>query len=592
MTADLRAYAPMTGLATTILGAANVAGDSPNSSDLAKARKWLIVSGAMGHVVPTFAERYPDCLPARAAVVSAIATADFLAMSGGLDAGFEMLAFDEGQRAFKVDGTAAHADMKLVNEAYNGNKSGATGADWGTNANVGAGVWLYKVGPKIGVAVDAAGTLCANLRGKLVPATANNDGTAAMDLPKPTAAARAFIGSIKDANFVKANGTAMVAADTTAKQGVITAAKTYKGLENAQAVLPLTKFTKLTAGAAGTVARAHLKYWDFLAALTTAPALCHTAGSGKLTGVTSTRAICARDLAGLWAAMIATTNTHDVAKAAPSTSGAAAAKPYHLQGFDVADGVLCKRPNSAGAMTVASATHYPTLNLECTTSKIAATPSWALYTSATNQWCAGAGNCAAATVVFAPRGPLALSGVLDTYHFSTHAQGLAVTVAASAMRTPITVLGAASPGGYAFWLSAVFKWMVPMGGRPAPHNIMTGLWEPSAKDASAGVPEGFGAVTKLLAPDTCGPASKGTRAQVWRDTWTALAGTEGFNLKAVDVDGAGSAATVDVTVAGEKADCAGASNAPFPAGVWAQVPVYFTPTYKQAGVPSAPVRGA
>jgi len=189
--------------------------------------------------------------------------------------------------------------------------------------------------------------------------------------------------------------------------------------------------------------------------------------------------------------------------------------------------------------------------------------------------------------VFAPRGPLALSGVLDTYHFSTHAQGLAVNVDGSAMKKPATVLGDANAGSYAYWLSAVFKWMVPMGGRPAPHNIMTGLWEPSAKDAAAGVPEGFGAVTKLLAPDVCGSASKGQRAQVWRDTWTALAGAEGFNLAAVTVG----SAKVNATVSGEKADCAGADREPFPAGVWAQVPVYFTQSYKQAGVPSNPVRG-
>lgn len=39
-----------------------------------------------------------------------------------------------------------------------------------------------------------------------------------------------------------------------------------------------------------------------------------------------------------------------------------------------------------------------------------------------------------------------------------------------------------------------------MKGRPAPHNIMTGLWAPSASDAAKGMPEGFGAITKLLAP--------------------------------------------------------------------------------------------
>lgn len=380
ITNDLRAYAPKTGVAATLLTAANAAGDSPNSSNVTNARKWLIVSGAMGRVVPTFAERYPDCLEARASAISNIATFDFNSLAGGLDAGFEMLAFDETQRTLKPDSTAADANMKLVNEAYNGQKGGATGADWGSTANVTSAGWLYKVGPKIGVAVDAVGNLCANLQGKLKLVA--NSGTAAMDLPKPTAAARAFIGSIKDANFSKAFGDLMVAADDATKQGVITAAKTYPNLEHAQAILPLALFTKLTAGAAGTVARAHLKYWDFLAALVSAPALCNVAGSGKLTGVAA-RAICARDLAGLWAAMVATTNTHDKTKATPATSGAAAAKPYHLQGFDGTAGILCKRPKAA-VMTVASASFEPALKYQCEDAKISATPTWALYTSAAN----------------------------------------------------------------------------------------------------------------------------------------------------------------------------------------------------------------
>merc|ERR1719359_321627 len=122
-----------------------------------------------------------------------------------------------------------------------------------------------------------------------------------------------------------------------------------------------------------------------------------------------------------------------------------------------------------------------------------------------------------------------------------------------------------------------------MGGMPAPHNIMTGLWEPTALDAAAGVPTGFGAVTKLLSPENCGVASKGVRAQVWRDSWNAMV-TE-FKLAAVTVS---SGVTEAATLAGEKSDCAGADNKPFPASAWAQVPVYLTASYKRGAV----VRGA
>jgi hypothetical protein len=526
----------------------------------------------MGRIVPTFAERYPDCLPA-AAAVSSVATADFIAMAGSLDAGFENLVFDEAQR---LDATKA-----LYSEAYVGEKGGlATGADWGTGSGATAAnpnTWLYREGPKIGVAVDAAGNLCANLQGKLVIASNSTSGTAAMDLPKPTAAARAFIGSITDAWFQKVT-TVTDANDATKRAALTATAGTNPGLINAVAVLPEATFTKLTAGVTGTAARTHLKYWEFLAALHAAPALCDTAGSGKLSGVDK-RAICARDLAGLWAAMIAYTNSYDAVKAKPATSSGTAAKPYHLQGFEATGLNACKRPHATtGAMTAPSSTFYPDLHLQCTAAKVRATPAWSPYSSAAGKWCNTSGNCAATTVVYVPAGPLGLAGVLDTYHFATHAQGLALGAAGSALKAPATVLGLASAGSHAYWLSGVYKWMVPMGGRPAPHNIMTGLWEPSAKDAAAGVPEGFGAVTKLLAPDVCGTASKGVRAQVWRDSWKAMV-TE-FKLAAVPLLAAGK--TGNATVVGEKPDCAGASTGAFPSGVWAQVPVYFTPVYKQA----------
>lgn len=190
---------------------------------------------------------------------------------------------------------------------------------------------------------------------------------------------------------------------------------------------------------------------------------------------------------------------------------------------------------------------------------------------------------------YPPAGPLKLQGVLDTWWFSVHAEGVAAgatpSVAFNPTFLPLTngaiVAGAKA---YQYWLSAVFKWMVPLGARPAPHNIMTGLWEPSPAEAAAGIPEGFGAVTKLLAPAACGKGGAGQEAQIWRDSWTAMATT--FKLAGVTVG----AKTEVATSGGDKADCKGANQEQFPAGLWASVPAYLHASYIVAG--GSVVRGA
>jgi len=123
-----------------------------------------------------------------------------------------------------------------------------------------------------------------------------------------------------------------------------------------------------------------------------------------------------------------------------------------------------------------------------------------------------------------------------------------------------------------------------MKGRPAPHNVMTGLWEPSAADAAKGLPEGFGAVTKLLKPEACGKGSGSLTGQVWRDAW--MYAKEEFALTKVPVTGG--TTTEDATTSADKDDCRGADESAFPGGAWATLPTYLTKTYKVGGV----VRGA
>jgi len=49
-----------------------------------------------------------------------------------------------------------------------------------------------------------------------------------------------------------------------------------------------------------------------------------------------------------------------------------------------------------------------------------------------------------------------------------------------------------------WWLSGLMRWMIPMNGKPAPHNIMLGQWEPTWSEAEYGITDGFGAVSALF----------------------------------------------------------------------------------------------
>jgi len=50
----------------------------------------------------------------------------------------------------------------------------------------------------------------------------------------------------------------------------------------------------------------------------------------------------------------------------------------------------------------------------------------------------------------------------------------------------------------AFWLAGLKTWMIPQEGRPAPHNIITGQWEPTEDELDIGLSDGMGAVSALL----------------------------------------------------------------------------------------------
>jgi hypothetical protein len=306
--------------------------------------------------------------------------------------------------------------------------------------------------------------------------------------------------------------------------------------------------------------------------------------------------MCARELAGFFAAAIAQTGARDAtaAKAASGTTAVPTTTAYWQQGFKHLGDPICRGAAGADSWggTVAAGTAG---GLLAVASGGLARCKSTVPTGATDPWkaadmCKAAdGNCKAAStnVYYGARGALGTEGVERTYWFSLLAQ--TQTAAARAAGPPLNsgVSAIADPtklqqDAGAFWLSGLFEWLVPAGGAPAPHHLMTGLWEPSARELAAGVPEGFGAVMKLRQPALCGAAAKTDAAQRWSQSWkgvSKLFALDKIAVAAVTGALAKAAHVVSALHPSDKDDCAGADTAPFPAGAFATFPRYFSPTY-------------
>jgi len=78
-----------------------------------------------------------------------------------------------------------------------------------------------------------------------------------------------------------------------------------------------------------------------------------------------------------------------------------------------------------------------------------------------------------------------------------------------------------------FWLSGLMRWMIPMNGLPAPHNIMLGQWEPTEAELAVGLTQGFGAVSALFYGATeCGTTKNpvaNTRTEIYESIMSVLA---------------------------------------------------------------------
>jgi len=188
-------------------------------------------------------------------------------------------------------------------------------------------------------------------------------------------------------------------------------------------------------------------------------------------------------------------------------------------------------------------------------------------------------TCSSAKEYYA-RGPGGLEGAKEYFWFSKIAEG-----SNNAVADPDKVFA----DGKTYWMSGLFKWMVPFGGRPSPHSIITGQWRPTTP-AESKIPPGFGAIVKLVAGDECGGNSNSPKGRMIRSVWQSLK-TTFFKLSKSKMPGS----TKEFDVSGgtfEKDDCAQADKGPFPKGSFGAFPIYLTPTYKDnAGTEQGKAKG-
>lgn len=160
--------------------------------------------------------------------------------------------------------------------------------------------------------------------------------------------------------------------------------------------------------------------------------------------------------------------------------------------------------------------------------------------------------------LFYPRGAGYIYGIDQYYWFSKVVYGdSTITDEPSLVNTDVQ----------AWWLSGLMRWMIPMDGMPAAHNIILGQWEPTDAEAEYGIVDGFGAVSALLyGADQCGMAGEPT----------AAARTEIYEMLMNDIEALdGSWTAIETIYEWEANDCTGSARAAFPSwGDYAAIPQF------------------
>ena len=247
--------------------------------------------------------------------------------------------------------------------------------------------------------------------------------------------------------------------------------------------------------------------WDFLSAIAMAPAFCD-GSAGPSYARFADEAMCAKEFATMAAVAITQTGTEyndlDTLLADDGT-----ALPAMLQGMQVTGEPLCQADHA---------------NYDETNCAIMQSFLWSNYAEADTFYTAivDADDTVANDLDYYPRGAGWTSGIEQYYWMSQVIYGDNTLLAdPSLLETdPVT-----------FWLSGLMTWMIPMNGKPAPHNIAMGQWEPTEEELEMGLSDGMGAISSLLyGAEQCGMSRHPTanaRTSIYDDLMASFEAEDG-----------------------------------------------------------------
>lgn len=217
-------------------------------------------------------------------------------------------------------------------------------------------------------------------------------------------------------------------------------------------------------------------YWDMLSAIAKAPAFCAGA-KGPMYSRVSDGAMCAKEFSGMAAVMVTQTNKWD-ANAVDADGNPIG---YEFQGFHNLFDARCDPDQDTSASGYADNMTY------CAQFTPAYEGELEFYANK---------SLDPNNKGFYPRGAGWLYGPDQYYWMSRLVYGdSTITDDPDLLNTDAKT----------WWMSGLLRWMIPMNGLPAPHNIIYGQWEATNVETDAGITEGFGAVSSLLyGAEQCG----------------------------------------------------------------------------------------
>lgn len=276
-------------------------------------------------------------------------------------------------------------------------------------------------------------------------------------------------------------------------------------------------------------------YWDFLTAVARTPGFCGGVPGGMYSRFDDA-AMCAKEAAGAFATIITQTNAWDE----DMVDGDDESVPIYRQGLAVVQDPDCDA--AAGADTNSDYCQWFGID----------SADWPSYYADKNLDPNGD--------LFVPRGAGYIYGVDQYYWFSQIVFG-------DSTITDDPTLVASDP--VTWWLSGMLTWMIPMNGKPAPHNIIMGQWEPTWAEADLGIIDGFGAVSALLyGSEQCGMSGHPV-ADARTEIYEALID----DLEAADGSWEASETVYDF----ESNDCTRSAREEFPNyGAYASIPQFAT----------------